>query len=366
MSMRDELSAAMDLAAKDDDTQDYEETQQEIDTYEAGEETEEKTGEEEEGLETSGEAPKSEDSDDSKTLGDASNSDIAAADDTTDKKQEKSGDSIKAPMDWGPAEREQWSKIPRNLQEKVMGREKELNTLMQNTADARRTHSDFEQLSNKYGSVLSGVIGATPMEAVGNLFNTVANLRMGSPIQKAQIIADLIGDFGVDVGTLDSALVGAAPTADQQHNAEIEAIIKERLAPFEAQMGQQHALSQQQETQRQDRAMSEVKQFSETDSGEFLNDVRHDMADFIDMASARGQDMTLKQAYDKAVAINPQIQSVLAQRVQHERLTGGKNSIAAKREAASSISGARVGVSGSESTTMRGALENAWDSQGKI
>jgi len=344
MSMRDSINEALDAVAEEDETQNYDETEQEVITS-AAEETSETQAADVTGDDTGA-------SDDTKP------------DDLALESEEKSGDSIKAPIDWGPEEREQWSKIPRNLQEKVMSREKELNTLMQTTVDARKTHGDFEQLSNKYGSVLSGVIGDTPMEAVGNLFNTVANLRMGSTIQKAQIIADLITDFGVDVSTLDSAIVGAAPPAGQQQNADIEAIVAQRMAPFEAQMGQQKALETQQETQRQDAAMSEVQEFAK--DAEFLADVRNDMADLIDMTSKRGGTITMKQAYDKACMLNPQIQAVLTQRAQHKVLTGNKNSIASKREAASSISGSRVGNGAGVEGSMRETLSSAWDNQGKI
>ena len=41
------------------------------------------------------------------------------------------GDSIKAPVDWGPKDREAWSSIPRHLQDKVMQREKDMAAMMQ-------------------------------------------------------------------------------------------------------------------------------------------------------------------------------------------------------------------------------------------
>ena len=246
-----------------------------------------------------------------------------------------------------------------------MSREKELNTMLQTTAEARKTHEQFGQLSQQYGSVLACIGGDTPMESTKALFDTVANLRMGSPIQKAQTIADLISSFGVDINTLDSALVGAAPAPEQQQSSQMEAMLAERLAPFEAMMGQQNALRQQEETQREQNAVSEVQQFSQ--NAEFLSDVRMDMADFIDMASARGQTMTIQQAYDKACAINPQIQTVLAQRTQRAKLTGSNNDMASKRLASSSIVGNKGGSgTGGTSGSMRDMISAAWDGQNKI
>lgn len=357
--MRESINAALDANAEDDDNQNYDETPQEID-YAAEETAETETGEEE-GTST--------DDDSTEPTEPTASDDTATGDLEGDKpaavEAKPNGDSIKAPIDWGPQDREAWSKIPRHLQEKVMSREKELNTMLQTTADARKTHEQFGNLTQQYGAVLSGIGGDTPMETTKALFDTVANLRMGTPIQKAQTIADLINSFGVDINTLDSALVGQPPPQQSQQNSQIEQMLAERLAPFEAMMGQQNALQQQQEQQKQDAAISEVQQFA--GDAEFLSDVRMDMADFIDMASARGQTMTIKEAYDKACAINPQIQAVLAQRAQRAKLTGSNNDMASKRLAGSSIVGNKGGSGGGgNSGSMRDMISAAWDGQNKI
>lgn len=341
--MRDDLSAALDLTAEGDETQNYEETPQEID-FDEIDDLEVSEIEEAEIIEET--------------------YDAAATEEVEE--EQPHGDSIKAPIDWGPQDRESWSKIPRHLQEKVMSREKELNTMLQTTADARKTHEQMGHLSTKYGAALAGAgVGNNPLEAADMLFSTVSNLRMGSPIQKAQIIADMISSFGVDVSVLDSALVGAAPPPEQQQNHTIEQMINQRLAPFEQQMGQQRSLQQQQEQQGRESAMSEVQQFSQ--QAEFLNDVRHDMADFIDMAAKNGQELTIEQAYQKACVLNPQIQSVLQKRADTARITGASNDMASKRTASSSIVGDRIGGgSNGAAGSMRDTLSSAWDMQGKI
>ena len=290
----------------------------------------------------------------------------ASTDESVEVEETKlTGDSIKAPVNWGPQEREHWSKVPRNLQEKIIARETEMTATMQNTSDARRTHQDFTGLIQQYGSVLSGVMGDTPMETTKNLFSTVANLRMGSPIQKAQIIADMITDFDVDINTLDSAIVGAAPSAENQQTNQLDQMLKERLAPFEQMMGQQNAYQEQQATQRTEAANSEVAEFSKT--AEFMNDVRNDMADLIDMAAKRGQDMSMQDAYSKACSLNPQIVDIMQKRHQTAQLTGQKTTLASKHLAASSVNGARIGNGeGGGNLSMHDTLSAAWDNQNSI
>jgi hypothetical protein len=273
--------------------------------------------------------------------------------------------SIKAPIDWSPKEREDWSRIPPHLQTKIKEREQATQDLMQETASARKTHKDFSALAQQYGSVLSGVAGNTPMEAVGNLFDTVANLRMGSEVQKAQTIANLIETFGVDIGALDSQLSGQMPAQPDQ-NAEMNRMFDERMAPMTQYMQQMQRQERQSAQNMQNTALNEVKSFADSGNAEFLNDVRMDMADLIDMSAKRGQSMTMEQAYQKACAIHPQISGVLSQRAAQDKLTGGNNNMAAKREAASSITGSRIGVNaGNGSLSLRDQISSAWDAQGE-
>jgi hypothetical protein len=351
MSMREDLSAALDSNADGDDTQDYEETLQQVDTDETEEPTEAPASTEESGAEDNTPAESTAEAEPQSAEPTGDSGELAKA-------EPGAGDSIKAPVGWGPKEREDWSKIPRHLQDKVMAREREMSQVMEQTATARKTHDQFGQLVQRYGPTLQNVAGNTPMEAVSNLFNTVSGLNTGSAVQKAGIIANLISDFNVDISTLDSAIVGAAPSEQQQQDQEFERRLNERMAPFEQQMGQQKAYENQQHHQRQSDANNEVQQFAQ--SAEFLADVRHDMADLIDMSAKQGRQITMQQAYDKACTLNPQIQAVIQQRT--------KTTLAGKRAASASITGSRggAGPSGGGGQSIRDTIAGAWDSQGKI
>lgn len=362
--MREALNAAMDATAAADEEQNFDETPQEVVTDEITAESDDDSGAVTDGVQASASPEVDPDGDrppEEETAGTAP----AQASAEAEAEKPANNDSIKAPIDWGPQERESWSKIPRNLQEKVMAREKQIGELMQNTSEARKTHEAFDKLSQQYGAVLSGIAGNNTVEQAGALFDTVAGLRMGSPIQKAQIIADMISNFGVDINTLDSALVGEPAPQATQESARIDQLVAERLAPFEQMMGQQNAYKDQQAKQAQDSANTEVQKFAE--SAEFIQDVRMDMADLLDLADKRGQQMTMQEAYDKACILNPQIQSVLAERKQRADLLESNNSLEAKKNAASSVNGRQVGGGGGSSAmSMRDTIANAWDSQGKV
>ena len=274
-----------------------------------------------------------------------------------DKKPKNPKDSLKAPVDWGPKEREDWSKIPRHLQEKIIAREKQMADSMAGTGDARQTHQHLQQLAQSYAPVLAAEGVTSPMQAVEGLFKTVASLRMGTPQDKAVQMANLIKHYGIDIQALDSALAGQTPQASP--NGQLDALLEQKLAPMQQFMSQMGQYQQQHKQQVQQSANQAVSDFS-TDH-EFLADVRNDMADLIEMAAKQGRQLSLQEAYDRACALNPDIQAVIDQRKQQEALVGNGQALAAKHNAASSIAGKRSGVAGQESMTLRDTIQNAWD-----
>ena len=360
-SMRDDINAALDIT--DETGESYEETPQEVysereadDPQPLGEDSEADGGK------SQSESDETRLSGDAKTdaLSDSGKSD-GVGDDSSDADAALDKRSLKAPIDWSPKEREDWSRIPRPLQEKVLARESQMAEVMANTRPARETHEQFNELTNRYGAILSGVVeGNTPMEAVSNLFGTVANLRMGSQLQKAQTIASLIESFDVDIASLDSVIVGQVP--QENPNAEVERMLNERLAPFE-QHQQQLAYQEEQKSQQMYiNATNDIKSFMDSGKAEFLNDVRLDMADLIDLGAKRGIALTTEEAYHRACSVHPEISKVLQSRAKSASIAQGNNSVQAKRNAASGLKGSRIGVnSANGSMSLRDQIASAWD-----
>jgi hypothetical protein len=175
----------------------------------------------------------------------------------------------------------------------------------------------------------------------------------------------MINTFGVDINTLDSAIVGQAPSQEQSQSQEVQRLVQEQMAPFQEMMGQQNAYKQQQQEQQTQAANTEVRDFAA--KAEFLGDVRHQMADLIDMGAARGENITMERAYSLACMSDPHIQSVLQGRQKKAQLQGNNNTMATKRAAASSIGGQRIGGGGGNGAqSMRDAIASAWDGQGQM
>lgn len=272
-------------------------------------------------------------------------------------KQRGPKDSIKAPVDWGPKDRELWSKIPRNLQEKIVSREKEMADVMANTQQARQTHDWIQSLAQSYAPVMAAEGVANPLEAIQGLFKTVASLRMGTPQDKAAQMANLIKHYGIDIQALDSVLAGQAPSASP--NSQLESLIEQKMQPVNQLMQQMGQYQEHQKQQVQHSAQGQIQEFAK--DHEFLNDVRNDMADLIDMAAKQGRNLSLQEAYDRAIALNPEISQIIDQRKKQEALLGNNQNLAAKHNAASSLAGKRSGIAAGEPMNLRESIQSAWD-----
>jgi hypothetical protein len=268
------------------------------------------------------------------------------------------GKSFKAPASWKPNEREHWTKVPVELQARIKARESEIDRTLQETAVARQTHDFVGQLASSYAPVLAAEGMPDIGTGIKGMFETVALLQQGAPEIKAQKMAQLIQHYGIDINALDAALVGEQPQADP--NYQVQQMIDQRLQPVNQLLEQINQNRQMQFQQTQQQADREVAEFK----GEFLQDVRLDMADLIDAAAAKGQQLTLQKAYDIAVSLRPDIQEVVNKRKQEEEITGRRSNIGNKMNAASSISGTRGGIASGTTDSLRGAIEDAWDEAG--
>lgn len=258
---------------------------------------------------------------------------------------------VKPPIGWDAEQREQWSQVPEKVKMAVAEREREIAVTMQQTAEERRVARNFSETMTKYRAPMQGMGFNDPMDAVNTIMGAAAQMSTGSAQQRAAATAKIIKDFGIDIGELDNALSGeaaAAPTND------IEALLDQRLAPVNNMMTQIEQQREQQAYQQQLSAGAEVTEFM--GGKEFSSDVRLDMADILDLAAKRGHNMSLEDAYNRACMLNPTVANVLKER--------GQQSAAAKRTAASSVSGGPAG-SGSNKTpaTISEALNAAWDAQ---
>jgi hypothetical protein len=174
---------------------------------------------------------------------------------------------------------------------------------------------------------------ATPVQAVENLMRTAATLRTAPPGQKAMLVADMIMQFGVPLETLDTALqqrIQGRGGAVQHQMDPVVQMLESRLAPvqqFMTEFQQMRAQGQQRTVQQ---AQQTLQEFLQDPANEFAQDVAPDMADLLEFAAARGQQMSLQDAYRRATMLHPTISKLVEQRQQAQ---GAAQQTAAARRA---------------------------------
>ena len=208
----------------------------------------------------------------------------------------------RAPQAWRPETREHWGQLPEPVRAEIQRREVEVQRTLQESSEARKAYDAVMRTIQPYEAFIKAE-NSNPLQAIDNLMSTAARLRTGTAPELAQLVAGIVNQFGTGrfgnqfIELLDGALAGQTPRVDPQQAA-IDQALNQRLAPVQQMLTQfqQAQLAQQQMVTQ--KAQSEVGQFLQR--AEFGEDVREEMADLLETAQRRGQELSLVDAYKKA------------------------------------------------------------------
>ena len=267
-----------------------------------------------------------------------------------------SGEYEKAPAGWGASVREEWSSLSPTVKAEVVRRENAYSAGIQRYAEDGKFGSAIKQTLAPYAQIMA-MEGADELTAVGNLARTAAVFRLGSPQEKAGTIADIIRVYGIDISMLDSMLVGESPVTPEE--TKMQTMLDQRLGPVEQMMKQVSGARESYQSNTVNHVNQEITEFE--NNAEFMSEVRSDMADLMEMAANRNQTMTLQQAYDKAVLLNPDVSAVLESRNTQKRLKNNATKLKAKEAAASSVTGSIGGEGSNTAADLRSTLADAWE-----
>lgn len=236
-------------------------------------------------------------------------------------------EEVKAPQSWTPAAREQFANLPAEVQAEITRRENEMGTKHREAAQYKQYVDTIAESITPYKEYIADR-GGDPLKAMGELFATATALQKGTQRQKAEAMAGLFTEFGVDVNELDAVL---SEVLQKPQPSATERAILEKLNKLE-----QVAQPRPQQTTPQNTA-AEITAFANDPANEFFMDVKNDMA----LLMQSGRTNSLKDAYNIAVRMNDQISKIISDRAvksaqkQDERLKAGKQSIKGKAPASS-------------------------------
>lgn len=244
---------------------------------------------------------------------------------------------LKPPQHWKAAAREEWAKLPRPVQEEAKRIEGETNRVMRESAQARQFATNFEKVLLPYRALVSG----EPLQVVGNLLQTAATLQTAPAPQKAQLVAEIIKTYGVDVATLDAILSGQQPEGGKQpaQPPRAEQIRDPRVDAWLAQQEQERMLS----TQRTVQEFAQTAEFlDEPWPGKVRKDgspvlVRDLVANLLDAHARDGVDLSLGDAYAQVIQQHPEISKVLRQREEARAVSTAQAATQRARAASSSV-----------------------------
>lgn len=263
--------------------------------------------------------------------------DAAKALEKAEKEAAEAGDAPKA---WRPTEREAWRKIPKEAREAINRRETEITQFIGQHGAAIQHKKQFDEVVQPFLPFIAAR-QSTPMKAFHGLMTTAARLTTGSPVQKAQVISEIMDNYGVDVKSLDEFLTGkikgtgVSPGAGHR-NDNAPPPWAQPLFNF---MSEAQKDRQTREQKIKDAAAAELAEFEKKP---FFSDLEPDIGLLMQHAAAQGRHMTMQQAYDKARKMNPEVDKILTQR---ERAAAAKvaqmngNSVDKARAAASAVKG---------------------------
>jgi hypothetical protein len=277
-----------------------------------------------------------------------------------DQEAQQEDDKTPAPISWKAEEKALWSKVPKEVRAIIQRRELETQRALSTSAQARRFQDEFVRTVAPFAHLIRAQ-NSTPMAAVHNLMTTAAGLMTGSQQQKAAIVAEIISNYGVDIPELDRVLSNA-PRNPNAGTAALPPQFAQALQPVYQFIEEINGQRQTYEQRQAEKAQIEIETFGQNKP--FFDDLRDEMADYIETAARRGRMMTLEQAYKIARAAHPElVDPTETQRTQQQSLSEAAATLARARKAAGTIAGAPNAATQvpKTPTTRREQLAAAWD-----
>lgn len=258
------------------------------------------------------------------------------------------------PQSWKPTEKAKWATIDPTVKQEILRREREVMTTLNDTAQARQVANQLQQVLTPFMPRFQQ-LKAHPLVAIQELLKADQLLSTSPAPQRAAFMAKLIKDYGVDLAELDTAL--SSQVQPDPAEAKFEQLFQTRVAPILTRFQQQEMERAKQVDQEVGNTLAE---FEDTNKYPYYQQVRGDMADIIELSAKKGVYVTLQQAYNKAVQLDPVISKELEAQATASRAAQANARAQRALRASASVGGApSVGVGPPVASGDRKALITA-------
>ena len=214
---------------------------------------------------------------------------------------------VAAPPAWSNAAKAKWNELPNEVRAEIAKRESDVHKGFTKMDEERAFGREIQRAISPYEALIRSE-GSTPAAAVQALFNTAYVLRTGTPQLKAQALAQVAQQYGVDISALNQP--------QQQVDPQV-ATLHQKIAQLEA-YATQTQQAQQQYVQQQ--ALQTVEAFKSDPSHPYFEAVQDRMAQLL--TSGAAQD--LAQAYEISVWERPDLRQQLLAKAQPQQVARQK------------------------------------------
>lgn len=255
-------------------------------------------------------------------------------------------DRLEPPASLSAQAKAEFKTLPEHFQREFIKRENDFKKGVEKYKQSADLGKRVAKVIEPYKPIIEQR-GLNVDNVIATMLNASYRLSTGTPEQRAQYLAQIARESNIDLNLLVNSghnqSTAAMPNGQQRNetNAQYEA----RLARLEYERQQELLLRQQQEQL----SLAQQVQAFETardDKGNlkypYFQNVREEMADVIDLAQAKGKQITLEQAYQQAIRLNAatfdavQREQQLKQQAQSKE-AAAKKTAAAKARASTNI-----------------------------
>lgn len=221
---------------------------------------------------------------------------------------------LRPPESWKPGVKEHWKTLPPAVQAEITRRERQVEGVMKDAAGNKNIAEGMNYLYNQFQDVFKQE-STPPMQTMANLLNISRTLRSAPPPQRAQLMAQVIATYDIDLTLLDQALayhVQHAPAKSGE--SKFQQMLQQSLAPLHEQVRRLSSAQPQQQQGQDVELEKQVNEFAAKPENEYFEVLRDDIADILEGGAKRGQKISLDEAYERAMLMNNDLAPLVAQK----------------------------------------------------
>jgi len=271
---------------------------------------------------------------------------VKPAEEAVAKEPEKVAEPAKvdAPDTWTQAAKAKFATLDPDIQKEILKREEDVKNGFTKYSEDRKYAQTLRDVINPYMPIITAE-GGNPATAVQTLLNTAYQLRTGSPQQKVQMLQQIARDYNVDISMLSQ-------DSEESYVDPIVAETRNELNQIKSEIT----------TQKQTALNAQVNAFASDPANKHFEKLRPVMGQML----GAGQASDLKDAYEKAKWLVPEVRDlILAEQEQEKetkRMEEQKAAAAAAKKAAGVQLSSKADVKGaSKPASLRESLEKKFE-----